>query len=80
MQVSLYYGPLWSMTDGSSSNDSVVSENRDRVLLKKEQHRSPSPAGNDEKNMEYVWSWTAMQKRIEDVSGVIREIGIRDKC
>lgn len=52
------------MTDGSSSNDSVVSENRDKVLLKKEQHRSPSPAGNDEKNMEYVWSWTAMQKRI----------------
>lgn len=42
------------MTDGSSSNDSVVSENRD----------SPSRAGNDEKNMEYVWSWTAMQKRI----------------
>lgn len=68
------------MTDGSSSNDSVVSENRDRVLLKKEQHRSPSWAGNDEKNMEYVWSWTAMQKRIENVSGVIREVGIRDKC
>lgn len=68
------------MTDGSSSNDSVVSESRDRVLLKREQHRSPSRAGNDEKNMEYVWSWTAMQKRIENVSGVIREIGIRDKC
>lgn len=24
MQVSLYYGPLWSMTDGSSSNDRAL--------------------------------------------------------